>query len=153
MPIATARSLGSTPCAFASFVLLGFLEIGQEIENPFNYNLNDLDLDNFCLAIQRELHEVTAVQSPSLLIFARSTHTMPDPTSFVFVAWNQPFAPADRRNADELTVNWEEYRDLNHADVEPGMATIRRMLLKNWRDVDRITRHISKSRFLIVVGA
>ncbi|KAJ3519224.1 hypothetical protein NM688_g9332 [Phlebia brevispora] len=28
--------------AFASFLLLGFLEIGQEIENPFNYDLNDL---------------------------------------------------------------------------------------------------------------
>ena len=28
--------------AFASFVLLGFLEIGQEIENPFDYEMNDL---------------------------------------------------------------------------------------------------------------
>ena len=28
--------------AFASFLLIGFLEIGQEIENPFNYDLNDL---------------------------------------------------------------------------------------------------------------
>ena len=52
-------------------------------ENPFNYDLNDLgertaleiylprsetdfvslDLDQFCLAIQRELHEVTAVST------------------------------------------------------------------------------------------
>ena len=28
--------------AFASFLFLGFMEIGQEIENPFNYELNDL---------------------------------------------------------------------------------------------------------------
>jgi predicted membrane chloride channel (bestrophin family) len=28
--------------AFASFLLLGFLEIGQEIENPFDYEMNDL---------------------------------------------------------------------------------------------------------------
>jgi ion channel-forming bestrophin family protein len=81
--------------AFASFLLLGFLEIGQEMyvfvklyivkrpilrhsENPFNYDMNDLgqhvasvgksstngpfsDLDHFCLALQRELHEITAV--------------------------------------------------------------------------------------------
>jgi ion channel-forming bestrophin family protein len=67
--------------AFSSF-LIGSLEIGQEIENPFNYNLNDLDLDHFCLAIQRELQEVT-------------THTSPDPDTFVFSAWNQPFAPAE----------------------------------------------------------
>ncbi|KAJ7326408.1 Bestrophin, RFP-TM, chloride channel-domain-containing protein [Mycena albidolilacea] len=113
---------------FASFLLLGFLEIGQEIENPFNYDENDLDLDHFCLSIQRELHEVTA-------------HTMPDPSTFVFTSWNQPFAPADRRNAEELTANaQEEYEHSDHADAEPGLATIRRMLLKSWRDVDRITR-------------
>lgn len=75
--------------AFASFLLLGFLEIGQEIENPFNYDLNDLgtcsfrlgvahvsdrrllDLDYFCLDIQRQLHEITA-------------HTNPDPSEFIF---------------------------------------------------------------------
>ncbi|KAJ6484402.1 UPF0187-domain-containing protein [Mycena vitilis] len=115
--------------AFSAFLLLGFLEIGQEIENPFNYDENDLDLDSFCLAIQRELHEVTA-------------HTMPDPSAFVFTSWNQPFAPADRRNAEELTINaGEEYTHAAHGDAEPGMAHIRRTLLKNWRDVDRITRH------------
>ena len=27
---------------FASFLILGFLEIGQEIENPFSYEENDL---------------------------------------------------------------------------------------------------------------
>jgi len=117
--------------AFASFLLLGFLEIGQEIENPFNYDENDLDLDGFCLAIQRELHEVTA-------------HTCPDPSTFVFTSWNQPFAPADRRNAEELTLNADqEYQHSDHADAEPGMATIRRTLLKSWRDVDRITRQES----------
>jgi len=39
--------------AFAAFLYLGFLEIGQEIENPFEYDENDLDLDQFCLMIQR----------------------------------------------------------------------------------------------------
>ena len=37
-------------------------------ENPFNYDLNDLDLDGFCLTLQRDLHEITAV---SLLITNR----------------------------------------------------------------------------------
>ncbi|KAJ7509543.1 Bestrophin, RFP-TM, chloride channel-domain-containing protein [Mycena galericulata] len=116
--------------AFAAFLLLGFLEIGQEIENPFNYDLNDLDLDAFCLGIQRELHEITA-------------HTTPDPSQFVFTAWNQPFAPADRRSAEELTASAEaNYRHADHGDSEPGMMSIRRVLLKNWRDVDRITRQL-----------
>jgi len=30
-------------------------------ENPFNYDLNDLDLDGFCHTLQRDLHEITAV--------------------------------------------------------------------------------------------
>ncbi|KAJ6582393.1 UPF0187-domain-containing protein [Mycena capillaripes] len=114
--------------AFAAFLLLGFLEIGQEIENPFGYDENDLDLDGFCLGIQRELHEITA-------------HTTPDPTQFIFSSWNQPFAPADRRSAEELTMNAAEaYKHSDHVDSEPGMKSIQRVMLKNWRDVDRITR-------------
>ncbi|KAF7349368.1 hypothetical protein MSAN_01726600 [Mycena sanguinolenta] len=116
--------------ALASFLLCGFLEIGQEIENPFEYNENDLNMDEFCCAIQRELHEVAA-------------YTMLDPAAFVFTSWNQPFAPADRRNAEELTRMPEEYRHADHPDVDPGMASIQRTLLKNWRDVDLITRQQS----------
>ncbi|KAJ3478799.1 hypothetical protein NLI96_g9513 [Meripilus lineatus] len=118
--------------AFASFLLTGFLEIGQEIslklaansENPFNYDLNDLDLDHFCLTIQRELHEITA-------------HTCPEPNSFIFTQWNQPFAPADRRNAKEMM------DDIDHSYHGPdtGMDSIRKTLLKSWRDVDEVTRH------------
>ncbi|KAJ7227738.1 UPF0187-domain-containing protein [Mycena haematopus] len=114
--------------AFTAFLLLGFLEIGQEIENPFGYDGNDLDLDGVCLGIQRELHEITA-------------HTTPDPTQFIFTAWNHPLAPADRRSADVLVANSDEtYSHSEHGDSEPGMMSIQRVLLKNWRDVDRITR-------------
>ncbi|CAL1709226.1 unnamed protein product [Somion occarium] len=109
--------------AFASFLLLGFLEIGQEIENPFNYDLNDLDLDHFCLAVQRELHEITA-------------HTAPDVNEFIFTEWNQPFAPGDRRSAKEML------HDLNHPyhDDDECVHSIRKTLLKSWREVDQITR-------------
>jgi len=114
--------------AFASFLLLGFLEIGQEIENPFNYDLNDLDLDAFCLGMQRELHEITA-------------HTTPDPAQFVFTSWNQPLAPADQRSAAELTADAAAaYTHAANSDTEPGTMSMRRVLLKNYRDVDRITR-------------
>lgn len=112
--------------AFAAFLLLGFLEIGQEIENPFNYDLNDLDLDYFCHAIQRELHLITA-------------YTMPNPGDFIFSNLNQPFAPADRRSAKELTESNTTYHLPNEA-VEPGFASLRRTLVKGWRDVDVLTR-------------
>ncbi|KAF9448593.1 UPF0187-domain-containing protein [Macrolepiota fuliginosa MF-IS2] len=115
--------------AFASFLLLGFLEIGQEIENPFNYDLNDLDLDHFCLSLQRELHEITA-------------HSSPNPTEILFTNLNQPFAPADRRGADELVRLGSEYRHPDNQS-EAGMSSIRRTLVGSWREVDLVTRHIT----------
>ncbi|KAF7437174.1 hypothetical protein PC9H_004010 [Pleurotus ostreatus] len=116
--------------AFSSFLLLGFLEIGQEIEDPFGYDANDLDLDGFCLRIQREIHEITA-------------HHCPTPDIFVFSAWNKPFAPTDERTAETLRgILPHEYmvpgRDVY---VQPGSASIRRTLLNSWRTVDRVTRH------------
>ncbi|KAJ7589550.1 Bestrophin, RFP-TM, chloride channel-domain-containing protein [Mycena floridula] len=111
--------------AFASFLLLGFLEIGQEIENPFNYDLNDLDLDSFCLSLQRELHEITA-------------HTCPEPSEFVFTGWNQPFAPADRRNAEDL-VQSDDYKNAGSEEAQ-GMVGMRGVLLNNWKQVNEMTR-------------
>ncbi|EKM75838.1 hypothetical protein AGABI1DRAFT_64030 [Agaricus bisporus var. burnettii JB137-S8] len=113
---------------FASFLLLGFLEIGQEIENPFNYDLNDLDLDYFCLSLQRELHQITAYNNPN-------------PCDFLYTNLNQPFAPADRRGADELCHMGREYRYPDETS-EAGMASIKRTLIHSWRDVDLKTRHI-----------
>ncbi|KAJ3495512.1 hypothetical protein NLJ89_g10614 [Agrocybe chaxingu] len=114
--------------AFASFLLLGFLEIGQEIENPFNYDLNDLDLDYFCAVVQRELHLITA-------------NTTPDPSEFLFTELNQPFAPADRRSAKELVESGTEYVAPHAADkAEPGIDSIRRTLVKGWKDVETLTR-------------
>ena len=51
---------------------------------------------------------------------------------------NQPFAPADRRNALELTQSDAAYH--LHEGVEPGLASIRRTLVKGWKDVDTYTR-------------
>ncbi|KAF8526630.1 UPF0187-domain-containing protein [Hysterangium stoloniferum] len=108
---------------FASFLLLGFLEIGQEIENPFNYDENDLDMDAFCLSIQRELHEITA-------------HPYLDLHSFVFSTENQPFAPGDFRNATEILSDVShEYHKHEH-----GMASIARTLLMSWRTVEATTK-------------
>lgn len=109
--------------AFAAFLLLGFLEIGQEIEDPFGYDMNDLDLDSICEAIERELHEITA-------------HPAPEPASYIFTSDNQPFAPADRRTADEIL------QDVAHDyhGEETGMGSVHRTMLANWREVNTLTR-------------
>jgi predicted membrane chloride channel (bestrophin family) len=116
--------------AFSSFLLLGFLEIGAEIENPFNYDENDLDLDHFCLGIQRELQEITA-------------HISPDPDTYLFSAWNQPFAPADRRTAEAMTAGGSMHYvpvGQDASDRELGLQSVRRTLLQSWREVDAATR-------------
>ena len=57
---------------------------------------------------------------------------------YFFIIRNQPFAPADRRNALELTESDTAYH--LHEDAEPGIPSIRRTLLKGWKDVDTFTR-------------
>ena len=52
---------------------------------------------------------------------------------------NQPFAPADRRSAQELTETGTEYHSPDES-VEPGLASIRRTLVRGWKDVDNFTR-------------
>ncbi|PVG03303.1 UPF0187-domain-containing protein [Serendipita vermifera] len=110
---------------FASFLILGFLEIGQEIENPFSYEANDLDLDGFCLEIQREMHEIT-------------THVNPNPHDFIFTQTNQPLAPTERMSAAEL-IRQGPYLGPD------GKAYMRRTLLQNWQMVNEQTRDPSQN--------
>ncbi|PFH49444.1 hypothetical protein AMATHDRAFT_63202 [Amanita thiersii Skay4041] len=118
--------------AFTSFLLLGFLEIGQEIENPFGYDLNDLDIDGFCLGLQRELQEIT-------------THAVLKPSDFLFTPMNQPFAPADRRSASDLVKDGgAKYRAPDEHVATEGYDSIRRTLVKNWRVVEETTREFKQ---------
>ncbi|KAH9822562.1 Bestrophin, RFP-TM, chloride channel-domain-containing protein [Melampsora americana] len=64
--------------ALVGIAFLGFLRVGEEIENPFGYDLNDLDMDHFCHhLIAPELAEITAWAPP-------------DPSDFIFSTSNIP---------------------------------------------------------------
>lgn len=64
--------------ALVGIAFLGFLRVGEEIENPFGYDLNDLDMDHFCHhLIAPELAEITAWAPP-------------DPSEFIFSTANIP---------------------------------------------------------------
>ncbi|KAH8917547.1 UPF0187-domain-containing protein [Atractiella rhizophila] len=79
--------------AIAAFIFLGLLSIGQEIENPFGYDLNDLNLDYFCRnIIHREMAELTS-----------HTPESSDPDSFLFTTGNVPLFPHDPRGVEELS--------------------------------------------------
>ncbi|KAK4704392.1 ion channel-forming bestrophin family protein, partial [Phenoliferia sp. Uapishka_3] len=104
--------------AVASTIFLGFMELGNQLEEPFNYDDSDLDLDLFCELISSELKEIVA-------------HPCPD-FSFVLSEENQPFGPSDTRitlqsrnlatlvwiHAPSTTVNVAALKDLSPAQLE-----------------------------------
>lgn len=45
-----------------SFTLFGIEEIGREIENPFGYDSNDLQLDSICQTMQRNIADITSIE-------------------------------------------------------------------------------------------
>ncbi|MEW5856839.1 MAG: bestrophin family ion channel [Cyanobacteriota bacterium] len=49
-----------------SFILFGIEEIGNEIENPFGRNPNDLPLDEICTTMIENLEDLTKVQEQNL---------------------------------------------------------------------------------------
>ncbi|KZT02826.1 UPF0187-domain-containing protein [Laetiporus sulphureus 93-53] len=56
-----------------SFIFFGFLVAGEEIENPFGYDKNDLNLDHFTHSIIRnELRALTALPVPDPSVWAFS---------------------------------------------------------------------------------
>ncbi|CAE6463627.1 unnamed protein product [Rhizoctonia solani] len=108
-----------------ALLFIGFLEIGAEVENPFNYDDNDLDIDGYCLAIARELAEIMA-------------HNPRKPSSFIFNKFNQPFAPEDRRTAPELL---SSKKDNEYLDETNGMESVHATMVRNWRSVREMTTH------------
>ncbi|KAI9597202.1 Bestrophin/UPF0187, partial [Syncephalis fuscata] len=46
-------------CAATAFIFLGIQSIGEEIENPFGYDANDLPLDEFCRVVRNEVEVIT----------------------------------------------------------------------------------------------
>jgi ion channel-forming bestrophin family protein len=45
---------------FASYIILGLLFIGREIEDPFGHDVNDLPLDLFCQQIVQDIEVIAA---------------------------------------------------------------------------------------------
>lgn len=62
-----------------SYIVIGFAAIGAEIENPFGYDKNDLNLDFFCSSIiAQELAAITArpFPTPDEWVFSPNNQTL-----------------------------------------------------------------------------
>jgi ion channel-forming bestrophin family protein len=71
LPLGLVEQLGWwTPSAIAlvSFVLLGVEEIGNEIENPFGYDFNDLKLDDICNTLLSDIQSVLSFNEAGILV-------------------------------------------------------------------------------------
>ena len=58
------------------------------------------------------------------------------PSEFCYSSWNQPFAPSDRRTAEDLIRDEKN----EYHDKEAGLDKIRKTLLHGWRQVNQDTR-------------
>ncbi|KAL1409210.1 hypothetical protein Q8F55_006043 [Vanrija albida] len=91
--------------AITTYIVMGYASIAEEIENPFGYDKNDLNLGYFCREIiARELDAVTS--RPYI-----------DPEDWIFSPANRPFG-RDHPNAPELVKDGnidELRRQLSHA--------------------------------------
>lgn len=116
----------------AAYIIFGLLFIGQEIENPFGLDVNDLPLENFCDQIAADLD----------LIAAFDRH---DSNSFVFHKKNMPLYPVSSASAGD----WMRRSD------EKLRATIKEkpQILFNWRRniIDRQEAELAtKKRYMSV---
>ncbi|GAO13093.1 uncharacterized protein UV8b_03473 [Ustilaginoidea virens] len=70
----------------ASYIILGLLFIGREIEDPFGQDVNDLPLDGYCEQIASELDII-------------ASYDMQNPDGFLFSHRNMPLYPVSTASA------------------------------------------------------
>ena len=127
------------PAVFISaYLFLGFLEIGDKIEQPLGYDSQDIPLGYFCETIQRELQEVAAM--PPV-----------DPADFIFSYLNEPLGSGDTRSALELVderVTQQEIEDSLaecHVSKQPPSRSYTAYRASMARDEEREREHSAGS--------
>ncbi|KAF9456292.1 Bestrophin, RFP-TM, chloride channel-domain-containing protein [Collybia nuda] len=93
----------------ASFIFFGFLVAGEEIENPFGYDKNDLNLDHFTNNIIRnELRAITSAPPP-------------DPARWAFAAEND-FIFSSHIDGERFTP--EQWMKKGHIQMQKTMSIV-----------------------------
>ncbi|KAH6695175.1 Bestrophin, RFP-TM, chloride channel-domain-containing protein [Plectosphaerella plurivora] len=77
----------------ASYIILGLLFIGKEIENPFGTDVNDLPLETYCEQIAHELDVIASIevnrQDPYAFIESRANMPLYPISMAPFTSWNK----------------------------------------------------------------
>ena len=118
-------------------IYLGFLEIANQVENPFGYDDSDLDLDHFCALIAAELREIVA-------------HPQPDPEQFVTSPLNQPFWPTDQRTATDIL---QDFDPLHTSSTTASETAQEAHKFHGEAGVRKLAAHVSDELSVAVVHA
>ncbi|KAK5989836.1 putative voltage-dependent anion channel-forming protein [Cladobotryum mycophilum] len=107
----------------ASYIILGLLMIGQEIENPFGSDVNDLPLESYCDQIQRDLDIIASYEKRHAESFLMNPNNVPlYPVSSAPVdVWMQRSEPKLReaiKNKPNKTFQWQRWRGGEQVDDE-----------------------------------
>ncbi|PNS14182.1 hypothetical protein CAC42_6695 [Sphaceloma murrayae] len=85
----------------ASYIILSFVHIGSEIEDPFGYGVNDLPLDSYCHEIAADMSVISSRQKPKTDSVVRSAnnHVLFPLSSLAYPVWE---SRSERVIRDEL---------------------------------------------------
>ncbi|ODN76520.1 hypothetical protein L202_05187 [Cryptococcus amylolentus CBS 6039] len=137
--------------AVASIIYLGFLEIGMQIEMPFNYDQSDLDLDEFCLRIAHQIAQLTAhvilshLNQPFLPTLRASApdilgvperQPIPNPRGFAssFSTYDKPAPSSPSSSSTEKKPEVKQMQKI--------MRDVELVLKANWKDVTSDARNV-----------
>ncbi|TVY40075.1 UPF0187 protein [Lachnellula occidentalis] len=88
----------------AAYIIIGLAAIGNELENPFGNDVNDLPLDQYCAELAKELDVMTSVKTPKFSDFLRG----PEATK------NEVLWPLS-------TSGYGEWRERSEADIRSAL--------------------------------
>lgn len=57
----------------AAYIIIGLASIGNELENPFGNDVNDLPLDQYCSDLAKELDVMMSVKAPNFADFVKDS--------------------------------------------------------------------------------
>lgn len=101
----------------AAYIILGLAMIGQEIEDPFGNDVNDLPLDQFCDEIRDDLDVIMS-------------HTLEEYSAYTEADSNKPLFPLSLNTPTQwLAHDMAEVRALLKAKVAETHARKRKMML------------------------
>jgi len=114
-----------------AYILFGLLHISYQIENPFGYDINDLDLDRYCRGLAIDL-DLICSDMPS-----------PDPKEWLYSAENQPLWPLQH------PVSFDDADTMGLETVKGKFNERRRRVMELWgKGLEKVEQERAKNAFL-----